>query len=42
MAKETLEATICAARAFANRWPPGRAISMISITTIRVAENSPP
>src|SRR6185437_16225865 len=42
MPNETLDATIVAARLFANRWPPGRATSMISITTISVLENSPP
>src|ERR1700750_1775937 len=41
MPNETLDATIDAARAFANRWPPGRATSMISITTITVLENDP-
>jgi hypothetical protein len=42
MPNETLDATISAARALANRCPPGRAASRISSTTITVLENSPP
>ena len=39
---ETLEETIVLTRALVNRGPPGRAISMIIITTMTVLENNPP
>ena len=39
---ETLEATMVPASAVVNRRPPGRAISMIIMTTITVLVNSPP